>query len=100
MNKITKITSGILVASGLLLGTSAAKAEDITVRQEPGVAVPLTVPQTNHYQYGGDLAVKLDIGLTPWLDVGPTVSFMDLQSHSTDTVPGGTAWSFGGMARV
>jgi outer membrane protein OmpA-like peptidoglycan-associated protein len=100
MNKIVKIVSSTLVASGLLLGTSLANAQDITVRQEPGVAVPLTSPQTNHYQYGGDLAVKLDIGLTPWLDVGPSVGFMDLQSHSPDTVPGGTAWSFGGLARV
>jgi OOP family OmpA-OmpF porin len=97
----TLMTSVMAAASVALLTTSTARADgpDLTLKVEPGVAFPLTSPQTDRFKVGGDLSVKPLVALTSWLAVGPSVSVLALPS-SVDGVDTGTAWRFGGSAEV
>jgi len=72
---------------------------DITLHVEPGLSVPLTEPQTDEFGAGGSQQVKVLYGLTPYLSVGPTGSFMFL-SADDDQTESGVAWGFGGGARL
>jgi outer membrane protein OmpA-like peptidoglycan-associated protein len=98
MRKVFSVGTALLAVVGLLAVAPSANA-DVTVKAEPGVAFPLTKPQSQRFDVGGSGAVKLEVGLTPWLDVGPSVSVLAFPS----AVPGvdtPTAWGFGGTVRV
>ncbi len=84
-------------AFGLCVGT--AWADDFSVDLEPGIAIPLSAPQSDIYNTGGGQAVKVLFGLAPYLDVGPVASFMMLPAETTDR-EAGVAWGFGGSARL
>jgi outer membrane protein OmpA-like peptidoglycan-associated protein len=77
----------------------SARATDVSVKVEPGVAIPLTSPQSEIYGVGGGQSAKLLFGLTPYLDVGPTASFLLLPA-SEQGATGGTAWAFGAGLRL
>jgi len=99
MNKFWKVFSVALVAAGLLALPSVANAQSLTLRVEPGVAIPTTDPQAQRFGVGGALAVKPELGLGSYLSVGPSLQVMQLPSN----VPGvdaGNAWSYGGFARL
>ncbi len=93
-----KIVCGMVLGSALLIPNSAS-AQEVTLRVEPGVAIPLTDPQAQRFNVGGALAVKPELGLGSYFSLGPSLSVLVLPSK----VPGvdaGTAFGLGGFVRV
>lgn len=98
------------VASALTwTSTASAKEPDIysvgeynTLRLEPAFAAPVNSPQTDHYHVGAAMAAKLDMHITPWIDVFPSVTFVALSIGDQYTAGGnvGTDWAFGLGLRV
>lgn len=98
MNTISKAVSGIFAVSMLVL-PSLAHAQEVSVRLEPGVAVPVTSPQDQRFNVGAAGSVKLGVNLTPFLDVGPSVGVVALPD--TDNFSQlGTSWILGGGLRL
>lgn len=71
----------------------------LSLRLEPGLAVALTEPQSDMTEAGFSQTVKLFLGITPYLQVGPTAAFTTLPAGPAMADAGG-AWSFGGGVRV
>lgn len=94
-----KMFTGFAVALGLLAVPAIASAQELTLRVEPGVAIPTTDPQAQRFKVGGALAVKPELTLFHYVGVGPVVQFMGLPS-AVPGVDAGTAWSYGGFVRV
>ena len=97
--KVLKAFSIVLVSAGLLVVPSLAQAQEVTLRAEPGVAIPLTDPQANRFGVGGAIAVKPELTLFHAIGVGPSLQWIGLPSN----VPGvdaGTATRLGGFVRV
>lgn len=99
MNKFSKAISAVLVGAGLLSLPSLAQAQELTLRVEPGVAIPTTDPQAERFGVGGALAVKPELGLGSYLSVGPSLQVMQLPSRISG-VDAGNAWSYGGFLRL
>jgi outer membrane protein OmpA-like peptidoglycan-associated protein len=94
------ITAGAsLVGAFLLLSPLSAQAQELSLRVEPGVAIPLTSPQTERFKVGGAAAIKPELGLGSYFSVGPSVSFVGLPSKLSN-VDAGTLWGVGGFLRV
>lgn len=76
-----------------------AQPGDFALKVEPGVALPLTTPQSSLFEVGGGQTIKALWLLNRYLDLGPSVTFMALPA---ETAAGdfGTAWAFGGSLRV
>ena len=72
---------------------------DLSLKLEPGMAIPLTTPQSEIYGIGGGQSLKLLIGLTDWLDIGPTASFLILPANKAGG-ESGVAWGFGAGVRL
>lgn len=99
MKKILTLFSGALVAAGFLMMPLTAQAQELTLRLEPGMAVPMTSPQTERFDLGVALAVKPTLSLGRYLDVGPSLSLVTLDSK----VPGvddGTIMAPGAFTRL
>lgn len=94
-----KKISGLVFGLGLLLVPSLASAQQVSLRVEPGVAIPLTDPQAQRFGVGGAVALKPELGLGSYFSLGPSVSYMALPSK-IDGVDTGTALSLGGFVRV
>jgi outer membrane protein OmpA-like peptidoglycan-associated protein len=87
------------VALVLLVLPTAANAVDVSLKLEPAVAIPLSAPQSERFAVGGGESLKLLVGVTPWLDIGPTASFHFLPpGESFDE--SGVIWGFGGGLRL
>lgn len=99
MRNFLKAFSALLVGAGLLVVPSLAQAQEVTLRVEPGVAVPLTDPQAQRFDVGGAIAVKPELGLGSYLSVGPELTYMALPSKLAG-VDTGTALGLGGFARL
>lgn len=105
--------TAITVAAFLLLSPAANAAEgepsnqdplparigDFALKVEPGVALPLTSPQSRLFKTGGGQTIKALWVVNEHVDVGPSATFV---SMPTDPSGGeaGNAWAFGGSARV
>ncbi|HEY4188621.1 MAG TPA: OmpA family protein [Polyangia bacterium] len=76
-----------------------AQAGDFALKVEPGLAFPLTAPQSQRFKTGGGETLKALWGLTPYLDLGPSAAFLALPSK-TGGDEAGTAWAFGGSVRL
>ena len=79
-----------------------ANADDshpFTLRVDPGVAFPLTQPQTDHFKVGGDLELKPTLALTSWFDANVTLGIMALPSR-IENVDTGLDLGLGLGARV
>lgn len=83
------------------LGTNRlpAKAGDFSLKIEPGMAFPLSRPQSQIFEVGGGETIKALWVLTPYLDIGPSATFLALPTESSQS-EAGTAWSFGGGVRL
>ena len=107
---------GVLVCALLVLGfvpSAMAQSESdgsnsptyespnphLGLRVEPGVSIPLTSPQSDRFGVGGGQTIKAFYGLTPWLDVGPSIGFTDLPS-SDNITRSGTSWDIGAGVRA
>ncbi|MFA6034167.1 MAG: OmpA family protein [Myxococcota bacterium] len=79
----------------------AAHAFDWSLKLEPGLATPVTSPQTEKFNLGGAVTLKALFGLGPYVDIGPTVGFLGLPpsgaNPSSDT---GVAWQVGAGLRL
>jgi len=74
-----------------------AQAVDVGFKVEPGVAVPLSAPQSDRFNVGGAGALKALVGLAPFLDVAGTAMFLGLPNSSGSPSPdSGRAWAYGG----
>lgn len=99
MIKFFKLISRLMIAGSLLLMPALAQAQEFTVRVEPGVAVPVTDPQSSRFNTGFSLAVKPGVSLAHYFDVGPSASLLVLPSNINGVDPG-TALGLGGFLRV
>ncbi|WIG93798.1 OmpA family protein [Myxococcus sp. SDU36] len=88
-----------VVVPSLCFSPLLASAADLSFKLEPGVSIPLTAPQSEVYGVGGGQSLKALIGLTDWLDVGPSAQFMMLPNR-TDAARSGVVWGFGGGLRL
>ncbi|TMA30127.1 MAG: OmpA family protein [Deltaproteobacteria bacterium] len=74
-----------------------ARGIDVGVKVEPGVAIPLTSPQTQQFGVGGAGALKGLVGLAPYVDVAGTIMFLLLPASSNSlATESGRAWAAGG----
>ena len=83
--------------AGVLLATTVFA--DVGIKIEPGLGIPLTAPQTTIYDVGGGQSLKALFGISPYVDLGPAVSFLFLPA-GTPRAESGTVWGFGGGARL
>ncbi len=67
---------------------------DFSLKVEPGVAFPLSSPQSDLFQPGGGETVKALWALTRYLDIGPSASYMIFSPKAGGQ--SGTAWTLGG----
>lgn len=98
MNKM-KFFGGLAVAVALLTVPKLAEAQEVTLRLEPGVAIPTTDPQAQRFGVGGALAVKPELTLGSYLGLGPVFQVIGLPSNVAG-VDAGTATSVGGFVRL
>lgn len=94
MVRRTLATASLVLAYPLVAG-----AEDFSFKLEPGVAMPLSAPQSTIYDDGGVQSVKALLSVGPYVDVGPTVAFMVLPA-AVAGMESGIAWAFGAGGRV
>ena len=106
----TALLSVVLAVTSLVATNASAKEPTIyepfeynTLRLEPGLAAPLNSPQTDHYHLGAAMSAKLDLHITPWVSVFPSVTFVALSEGDKDLYGAhqwGTDWAFGLGLRV
>lgn len=77
----------------------AANAVNFSLKLEPGIAIPLSAPQSQIYDVGGGQSLKALFGINRYLDVGPTSFFLFLPA-ANDLAAAGSVWGFGGGLRV
>jgi outer membrane protein OmpA-like peptidoglycan-associated protein len=73
---------------------------DFSLRIEPGLAIPLSSPQSDIFNVGFGQSIKAMWALSRYFDLGPSVTFLALP---TEEPPGdglGTAWAFGAGLRL
>jgi outer membrane protein OmpA-like peptidoglycan-associated protein len=83
-----------LPALALLALPATAAAVEVGVKVEPGLAVPLSAPQSLRFTPGGEVSLKGYLGLGRYFDVQAGVSFLGLGA-AAGTMPStmGSAWS-------
>jgi outer membrane protein OmpA-like peptidoglycan-associated protein len=86
--------------AGLILVVPSMAYADTTVKLEPGVAIPMSKPQTNHYDIGAAMSMKILFNVSPYFGFGPSGSFMALSPEKEVQNQWGTTWGVGGTARV
>ena len=72
---------------------------DLSLKLEPGVAFPLTNPQSHIFKTGGSETIKALWTINEYIDVGPSATFLTLPSETAGG-EAGTAWTFGGGLRA
>ncbi len=88
-----------LIMLGLIATASPAMAQDLSLRLEPGIAMPVNAPQDNRFLPGLSLGAKLDLHACPWFSFGPGFQELVLPSNVSG-VAAGTAAEVVGFARV
>lgn len=109
-----KLATGAMLPLLLLLRTPVAEAAepattthdplpsqpgDFTLKVEPGIAIPLTKPQSQLFKLGGGQTVKALWGLNRYLDLGPSATFVAMPAKASPS-DAGVAWAFGGSLRI
>lgn len=87
----------LLAALALLLAPLTAHALDWTLRVEPGIAFPLSAPQTTHFGVGGGGAIKGGISPLRFLDVHLGANLLWFSAKDKGAV--GTDYALGGGLR-
>lgn len=73
----------------------------LSLKVEPGIAMPLSHPQNQVYDQGFAQTLKLLMGISRYVEVGPSATFMALAADDdVSAMDTGTAWSFGASGRV
>jgi outer membrane protein OmpA-like peptidoglycan-associated protein len=76
-----------------------AQAGDFAFKIEPGLAIPLSRPQSQLFEIGGGETIKALWNVTRYLDLGPSATFLALPNDNKLNAAG-TAWAFGGSVRL
>lgn len=97
-----RLGTALFACFGLLLVAvpQPAHAFDWSLKLEPGLAVPVTHPQSDRFNAGGALTLKALFGLGRYIDIGPTVGFLGLPATRAYSGEPGIAWQLGGGLRV
>ena len=72
---------------------------DFTLKVETGVSFPMTDPQARLFNTGGSQTLKALWALNPYLDLGPSATFLALPAEASSREVG-TSWGFGGSVRL
>ncbi len=72
---------------------------DFAVKVEPGVAIPITSPQSQLFKVGASETLKALWSINRYLDVGPSGTFVVLPGEAPQA-EAGTAWTLGGSLRL
>jgi len=89
----------VLVILVVLALPKAANAVNFSLKLEPGIAIPLSAPQSQIYDVGGGESFKALFGINRYLDVGPAAFFLFLPAEQK-AAASGSVWGFGGGLRV
>ena len=89
----------LLVVVVVLALPRAANAVSYGLKLEPGIAIPLSSPQSQIYNVGGGESLKALFGLTPYFDVGPSAFFLFLPAEQK-LAASGSVWGLGGGLRL
>jgi outer membrane protein OmpA-like peptidoglycan-associated protein len=89
----------VLVILVVLALPKAANAVNFALKLEPGIAIPLSAPQSQIYDVGGGESLKALFGVNQYLDVGPAAFFLFLPAQQK-LAASGSVWGFGGGLRV
>lgn len=76
-----------------VLFPAPARALDLGLRLEPGVAVPLSEPQSQRFDLGASMTVKGYLGIGRYFDAQLGFGFLRLNSSSAFPGEAGEAWS-------
>lgn len=76
-----------------------ANAVHVSLKLEPGIAIPLSAPQSQIYDVGGGESLKALFRINRYLDVGPTGFFLFLPAEQK-LAASGSVWGFGGGLRL
>ena len=88
---------GLIVLIVLAL-PKAANAVHVSLKLEPGIAIPLSAPQSQIYNVGGGESLKALFRINRYLDVGPTGFFLFLPAEQK-LAASGSVWGLGGGLR-
>lgn len=94
-----KMRGALLTVLFLTFHAVVAQANDFGIVLQPGVAVPLTAPQTDRFETGGGQSLKVLFGLGRYLDLGPSATFLYMPS-TTPGAQAGVVWGYGGGVRL
>lgn len=101
------MTRQIVIMSLILLGfarIASSQSLNWSVKLEPGLAIPLTEPQSHLFGVGGAITAKAFFGWSriPYLDAGPTVGFLGLPASGTNlfSKDTGVGWQVGAGFRL
>src|SRR6478752_4820312 len=89
----------VLVVVVVLALPKAANALTVGVKLEPGIAIPLSAPQSQIYDVGGGESLKILFGINRYLDVGPGAFFLFLPAEQK-LAASGSVWGVGGGLRL
>jgi outer membrane protein OmpA-like peptidoglycan-associated protein len=89
----------VLVVLVVLALPKAANAVHVSLKLEPGIAIPLSAPQSQIYDTGGGESLKALFRITRYLDVGPTGFFLFLPAEQK-LAASGSVWGLGGGLRI
>ena len=89
----------VLVIAVVLAVPRAANALHVSLKLEPGIAIPLSAPQSQIYDVGGGESLKALFRINRYLDVGPTGFFMILPAEQK-LAASGSVWGVGGGLRL
>jgi outer membrane protein OmpA-like peptidoglycan-associated protein len=99
MKKLLSIIGALAVSLTVFAGTARAD-NSFQLHLEPGIAQPLTAPQSDIYQTGMVLGAKGMFAVRPYLTVGPSISAMYLPRAIDNGQNAGTIWQFAGSVRL
>ena len=71
----------------LLLAPRPAAAFDFSLKLEPGIAIPLTSPQTDHFRLGGGGFGRIGFGVVPYIDLQIAGGGFGFPTKDADGVP-------------
>src|SRR5580698_3690934 len=89
----------VLVVLVVLALPKAANAVHVSLKLEPGIAIPLSAPQSQIYDVGGGESLKALVRINRYLDVGPTGFFLFLPAEQK-LAASGSVWGLGGGLRL
>jgi outer membrane protein OmpA-like peptidoglycan-associated protein len=89
----------VLVIFVVVALPKAANAVHVSLKLEPGIAIPLSAPQSQIYDVGGGESLKALVRINRYLDVGPTGFFLFLPAEQK-LAASGSVWGIGGGLRL